>query len=443
MRERPELPPPLPLRARQPGPGGQLLLFAVALALRVLYAWFALGPHALPYSDPAEYDAVAWNLARGLGFSLEAAAGPYPTAMSPPLLPFLVSLLYRVVGHSYFAAVLFQCVIGALIPVLLAALGAALFGAAVGRIAGWLSAVHPLLVAMCGYLLTETLFAATMLLAIAAVVGWVEAPSRVRALGAGIALGVANLARPTILLLPAALLAWAWVPLRAAVPRGERARQFALLLSGVALAIGPWTLRNASVFHAFVPVSSRGGGALLVGNNDIAWYDPARRGGAANEIWFRMGEHEFRGLSELEAQALARSRALEFVRAHAADFPGVALARLLRFWRLSAEGGGTGTWIHPGSPLAPLLRRLDPLFLFSAAVFPLAFWGLFASLRGQHPWLQSLGLWVILYFCLLAVAFFGSLRMRMPVEPLLLLYAAAGIEDVRARARRGRAGGRA
>ena len=433
MRVRPDLSPSLPL-ARPEGLGGLWLLFGVALALRAGYAWFAGGPHALPYSDPAEYDAVAWNLARGLGFSLEAATGPYPTAMSPPLLPFLTSLLYRAIGHFYFAAVLLQCVIGALIPVQLVRLGAALFDSSIGRNAGWLAAIHPLLVAMCGYLLTETLFATTMLLAITLVAAWVARPGRARAFAAGVAWGLANLARPTALLLPAALLPWAWVALRASVGRGERARQSASLLLGVLLAVGPWTLRNAIVFRAFVPISSRGGGALLVGNNDIAWYDPARRGGAANEIWFRMGEHEFLGLGELEAQALARKRALEFVRAHAVDFPGVALARLMRFWRLSTEGGGTGAWVRPGSPLAPLLARLDPLLVFSAVMFPCALLGWVASLRGPRRWLQSLGVWVIVYCCLLAVAFFGSLRMRMPVEPLLILYAAAGVETLSRRA---------
>jgi 4-amino-4-deoxy-L-arabinose transferase-like glycosyltransferase len=428
-----------PARPLRLGPGEGLVLFAVALLMRVAFAWLATGPHATPYSDPAEYDAVAWNLARGVGFSLNAAAGPYPSALSPPLLPFVVSLLYRVVGHSYFAAVLLQCAIGALIPVLLAAFGASLFGRTAGRVAGWLAAVHPLLVAMCANLLTETLFAATMLLAIALTARWVMAPGRTSAFGAGIAWGVANLARPMVLPLPLALFAWAWRPLRGAATRAERVRQMALLLLGMALVIAPWTLRNAIVLHAFVPVSSRGGGALLVSNNWHAWYDPVKRGGASNEVWESMVANEFKGISEQQAQALAQRRAMEFLRAHLSDWPGVAVARLQRFWRLSAEGGGTGAWVRPGSPFAPLLSRLDPLFLWSAVMFPLALWGLVRSLRAPPRWIRSLGLWVIGYFCLLAVAFFGTLRMRMPVEPLLLLYAAVGIEDLRRRVRGGQA----
>ena len=97
-----------------------LLLFFVAFALRAAYAWVAMGPNATPSSDAASYDTVAWNLARGAGFALDGAAGPYPTAFVPPVLPFLTSLLYRVVGHQFFAALLLQCAIGALVPVLLA-----------------------------------------------------------------------------------------------------------------------------------------------------------------------------------------------------------------------------------------------------------------------------------------------------------------------------------
>jgi 4-amino-4-deoxy-L-arabinose transferase-like glycosyltransferase len=413
-----------------------LALYAVSLAVRVAYAFVTTGPDGLPFSDPAEYDTVAWNLARGHGFSLDAKAGAYPSAMSPPLLPWIVGLLYAIAGHWYFAAILLQCVIGAAVPVLLARFAAALSGAAVGRVAGWLAAFDPLVAGLCAYLLTETLFIALLLPALALTAQWVRAPGRMRALGAGVVWGLANLARPTALVLPLALMAWAWRPLAPALARRERAVQMALLVAAMALTIAPWTLRNALVFHAFVPVAARGGGALLAGNNSIAWYDPARRGGASNEQWDSMVQNEFHGMSEPAAQALAQRTALGFIRGHAADAPSVALAKLRRFWRLSAEGGGTGIWQREGSPLTALLRRLDPLFLWSAAVFPLALWGFLVSLRGPRRGFHLLNLWVVLYFCLLTVVFFGSLRMRAPVEPLVLLYAAAGAMELLRRLRR-------
>lgn len=414
-------------------------LYAVALALRVAYAFVTTGPDGLPFSDPAEYDTVAWNLARGLGFSLDAKAGAYPSAMSPPLLPWIVGLLYAIVGHSYFAAILLQCVIGAAVPVLVARFGGALFGRGIGLAAGWLAAVDPLIVALCAYLLTETLFIALLLPALALTARWARSPGRGLALAAGVVWGLANLARPTALVLPIVLFSWGWRPLGLVLSKRERVLQMALLVVAMALTIAPWTLRNALVFRTFVPVAARGGGALLAGNNSIAWYEPARRGGASNELWDHMVQNEFRGMSEPAAQALAQRTALAFIREHAADAPSVALAKLRRFWRLTAEGGGTGVWQREGSPLTALLRRLDPLLLWSAAIFPLALWGLFASLRDPRRQLQLLIVWVVVYFCLLTVVFFGSLRMRAPVEPLVLLFAAAGAADLLRRLRRARA----
>lgn len=71
-------------------------------------------------------------------------------------------------------------------------------------------------------------------------------------------------------------------------------------------------------------------------------------------------------------------------------------------------------------------------------MLPLALWGAASALRGPRRWFQSLGLWVVLYFTALSVVFFGSLRMRLPAEPLVVLFAAAGLDDLlrRARARR-------
>ncbi|HEY6866887.1 MAG TPA: glycosyltransferase family 39 protein [Candidatus Eisenbacteria bacterium] len=394
-----------------------LPMFLVALALRVAYAWLATGPGAQPFSDPAEYDTVAWNLTRGHGFALDGASGPYPTAFVPPLLPWVTSLLYGAVGHRYFAAILLQCVFGALIPLALTGFGSAMYGGTTGRLAGWIAALDPLLVFFSGYLLTESLFTLTLVLALLASASWVKTPRAGRALGTGLAWGIAALARPTALALPAFVAAWAWGPL------------------GLALVVGPWTVRNALVLRAFVPVTTGGGRALLDGNNDAGWSDPELRGGAAGGAWQALAAGELRGLAEPEVDARARAHAVTFLRAHAREWPAMALAKLARFWRLSAEGGGTGTWQRPGSALGPVLRVLDPLRLWSLALFPLAAWGAWLLARAPRRWFQSLSVWVVLYFTAIGVVFFGSLRMRLPAQPMIVLLGAAGLDDLRRRLR--------
>src|SRR5262245_53956346 len=321
MLQRAENPSRRPRRSDRPRPrpGPWLALYSVSLAIRVLYAWFAIGPSALPSSDPAEYDAVAWSLAHGTGFSMAGAGGLYPTAFVPPVVPWLTSLVYRAVGHQFFAAILLQCAIGALVPLLLAGFAASIFGGRASRVAGWLAAVNPLLVFFSGYLLTETTFTALLLLALSMSAAWVKTPRAGRALGVGLTWGFASLARPTALLLPAVVVAWAWVPLGLTIPGRERIRHMALLLLGLALVVGPWGLRNAIGFRALVPVTTGGGRALLDSNNEVVWNDPVRRGGAISTTHVEPYASETRGKSETEADAIARRRALGFLFGHVAE----------------------------------------------------------------------------------------------------------------------------
>ncbi|MGH7742248.1 MAG: ArnT family glycosyltransferase [Candidatus Eiseniibacteriota bacterium] len=427
---------PAPTRAARERPTSAapfLALFLGALALRLAYVVVAAGVAAQPYSDALEYDQVAWNLARGAGFRLGEGLAAYPTAFVPPLLPWLVSLVYRVAGHQYFAALVLQCVAGALVPLLAYSLGAAMFGGRVGWRAGVIAAVNPLLVFFSGYLLTETVFSVTLLAALIASVEWVKTPRPGRATGAGLLWGVAALARPPALLLPLVVAAWGWRPLGLALRAGDRRRQVALLLAGAALVIAPWTLRNAVMMHAFVPVTTGVGRALLDSNNPTVWNDHTRRGGAVAALETEPYASEFRGLSEVHTDALARRRAWEFLDAHRGEWVAMAGAKLARFWRVSAEGGGTGNWQRDGSPLAALRARVDPLFIWSLLVMPLAAWGMVRSAWGLRRWFQVLPLLVIAYFTLGAMVFWGALRMRLPIEPLVALLAAVGFEDLRRR----------
>lgn len=428
-------------RRREPArfPWGGLAMFAVALLVRALYAWLTYGANAAPSSDATTYDTIAWNLAHGVGFQLDGGGGHYPTAFVPPVVPWLTSLLYRVAGHRFFAAILLQCAIGACVPLLLASFASATFGGNVGRLAGWLAAFDPLLVFFSGYLLTETTFTAALLIALAASAEWVKTPRPGRAFGAGLLWGLAALTRPTALPLPLLIAGWAWVPLGLTLAGRDRVRQVALLFLGLAVVVAPWTMRNAVALRAFVPITTGGGRALLDANNARVWDDPVQRGGATSVYHLEPWASELRGLSEPQADARAGQLAREFLLGRVAQWPAMAVHKLARFWRLTAEGGRTGAWQSAGTPIQRLRSVVDPLLLWSLFLLPLALWGVVRVLQGQRRLFQSLGLFVIGAFSLGAVVYWGALRMRVPIEPLVVLYAAAGFEDLRLRMRaRGR-----
>jgi 4-amino-4-deoxy-L-arabinose transferase-like glycosyltransferase len=416
-----------------------LAMFLVALVLRGAHAWLVHGPGAQPSSDSLTYDTLAWNLARGMGFHMMGDVGTYPTAFVPPGVPWLVSLLYRAIGHSFFAAVLLMCVIGALVPPLVRQLGRAMFGPNPGRIAGWLAACDPLLVFFSGYLLTETPFSVALLLALLASESWLKRPTVGRAFGTGIVWGLAALTRPTALPLPLLVAAWSWGPLGLWLAPAERRRHVLMLLLGVVLAIAPWTLRNAVTMRAFVPITTGGGRSLLDANNALVWDDPALRGGAIGILDAEPWATRYRGLTEVEIDRRARSEAVAFLGSRVRDWPGAALAKLSRFWRLSGTTRSTGSWAAPEAGFARRLAALDPLFFWSLLCFPLGAWGVAATWRSTRRHFQLLPLWVIAAFSAFSVLYWGALRLRLPIEPLVMLYAGVGLADVLRRYRMWRA----
>ena len=418
-----------PAPRSSPLPG--LLLFGVAFAVRVLYVWVSQGPHATASSDAALYDTAAWNLARGLGLALDGANGPYPTAVVPPVTSWLASLLYHLTGHNYFAALIGQCAIGALTPLIVAALGGALFGGAAGRLAGWLTAFHPLLVFFCGYLLTEATFTTLLMLALLASVSWVKTPRPARALGTGLLWGIAILTRPTAALLPFVVGAWAWGPLGLTLAARDRLRQAALLLLGVTLVVLPWSVRNSLVTGHVVALKTGAGRAFLDSNNPVLWSNPATRGGANNTYVIEPYASLLEGHTETQVDSIGSALAWQFLNAHRAEWPAMAWAKLARFWRLTSEGGATGDWQGAQSPLRKLMRLIDPLLVWSLLTLPFAVWGVGRSLTGSRRWFQSIGLMVIAFFTLLTIPYWGALRLRVPIEPLVMIYAAAGFEDAR------------
>jgi 4-amino-4-deoxy-L-arabinose transferase-like glycosyltransferase len=427
-------------RLRLPKPSGEAwAVFGVALAVRLAYVLAVHPAGAQPSSDSIAYDELGWNLARGMGFQFMGESALYPTAKAP-LLPWLVSLVYRVTGHVFMAALLAQAVLGAFVPLLVRSLGGSMFNPPVGRLAGWLAAVHPLLVFFSGYLLTENLFSVVVLAAVLASAAWLRHPRAGRAFGAGLLWGLAALTRPTALPLPAAVAAWAWAPIGLSLRPGERTRQVALLLLGTALAIAPWTARNAIVLREFVPITTGGGRTLLDANNAIVWDDPALRGGAISTAEREPWRTRWRNLSEAEVDRAAGAEAVAFGLARWREWPGVAWAKFSRFWRLRSQTPSTGRWFQPGSLPDRLVGLADPLLWWSLVLFPCAMWGLFRTLRHSRRHFQLLPLVVVAMFTVGALVFWGALRLRVPAEPMVLLYASVGLTDLARRFRARRAG---
>ena len=301
-------------------------LAAAGIALRALYL-FTVGRHVTGVGDWHFYHWQANLIADGRGF-----IEPYkfrfdhhvsPSAGHPPLYPLALSGVSLLGATSELAHRSLGLVLGAGTIVLVGLLGRRAGGDRLGLVAAGLCAVYPLMVAVDGALMSETLYGP--LIAVALLAAWrlLDHPGPWIALGTGAAIALAALTRSEALLL-VPLLAWpaAWRggsgwPLRAA-----------LATVGCVLVLAPWTVRNADRFGAFVAISTNDA-TVVAGANCPLTYGGVDLGG-----WNIECISERREDNEAEQAAIWRREARDYARDHVGRLPIVAAVRFLRVWDL-------------------------------------------------------------------------------------------------------------
>jgi 4-amino-4-deoxy-L-arabinose transferase-like glycosyltransferase len=428
-----------------------LLLFLGSLALRVL-AVLVIGEYRNPNVWESGRIAAALVAGHGFAFDWRAMFGApvEPLAAStwwPPAYPAFLAACHVVApGAPYLAASLAQAALSALVPLLLLAMGRRLFGARAGWIAAVLAAVHPPLVGFAALIQTAlleiVLTAAALWLALRAqdaarpqepmqAPGSLreQEPPRVRerprmpaggpraardAFAAGVATAAAGLTRPPALaLLAVAPFAWraSGAPARAA------ARRWAAMLAGAAILLAPWVARNRAVRGEWVLVSSNGGWNLYVGNNPAGTADRADLAGSVPPAF----RDTLMTMNEVEGDRFLRRRALDFIRAHPAETARRVTERARNLlWFNETFGTSSG--------YSRVLRGT------TRAVYQTS-WALLlpAALAGMILTRRDARRHVLLYGAIAAnaaviLATFFVNRYRAPIEPILILFAAAAID---------------
>jgi 4-amino-4-deoxy-L-arabinose transferase-like glycosyltransferase len=257
------------------------LLLALALVLRLGYVAATPGYQAM--NDAHNYDVHARSIAAGHGFAHIGSGPSGETAFRPPGYPYLLAGVYSLSGVERAKAStrlqagrIANALVGTVIVALIGVLSAQLFDRRVGLVAMALGAVYLPLILVGGSLMSEPLFAALLVGALAAAVQHRRSAHRYHwALVAGVLGGLAVLTRANAAILLAPLVVavwdarprWSW---RALAPP-------AALVAVAVAAVAPWTIRNAVVFDSFVPVSTQLGTALAGTYNDAARTDRDHR----------------------------------------------------------------------------------------------------------------------------------------------------------------------
>ena len=394
------------------------LVFALALALRVAYILEAdaspLFEH--PAVDAKTYTHHAQRLAAGNWLGI--GEGPF---WQPPLYPYFLGAVKVLFPESFFYAVRFvQALLGALVCAMSWWIGRALFNPAVGLLAGIGAALCGPLIFFDGELLPASLAAFVDLLALVVLLRVWRRPSRWGFLGAGAAFGVGALAVPTVLTFAVAVpivLLWR-------APRRQGLIWAGAFALGVVLAVTPVAWRNWAIGGDGVGISYNAGINLYIGNNpDYAETVAIRPGWEWDEL---VTQPARAGIERPSAKsAYFAERAWDYIKGDPTGWLGLMGHKLGAFWHGDERGRNQPIyfWRTYSNVLSASLWKAGIAFPFGL-VAPLALWGMLLSLRRIGP---TWPLLFVLSYCLGVVAFFVAARYRVPVLPVLLVFAAYGL----------------
>ena len=383
-------------------------ILSVGLAMRLLVLWTVVKnyPPGWVFTRGMEMGWLAKSILDGQGLGSPFGVPTGPSAFVAPGYPILIAGVFRLFGsYSFASEMVVMCAQIALNLVtvwLMMRVARTLFDQRVAVVAGLVWACSLPLVWM------PTIFWDTSL-AICLFVGLLDRVLRLKDkttwltwvfLGAYCA--VTALINPAMILILAAMLGWlAWIR-RKTQPLGIPVAALAFCV-----VFSPWPIRNAKVFHAFIPLRTTVGFELWMGNRHGAT-------GFLDESLFpsfnaaELNDYKARG--ELDYTAHKSELAKQYIFTHPKSFLHLTGVRIVRYW------------FGAGSEKGSLIFVLHAALTFGFGIAGL--WMLFRRRRFDVAILFALPL---LLFPLPYYITHAEFRYRLALDPLLTILAAYAV----------------
>ena len=369
-----------------------------------------------------EMGRIARSIAQGHGYGNPYGDSTGPTAWEPPLYPYLMAAVFKVLGvytyPSAWALLTINSLLSALTCIPIYLIASKTFGE---RVALWSArtwAFLPYIWYWSVHWIWDTTFTPLMLSLILLLSLELQESREWRHwIIFGLLWGVGALANSTMLAFLPFCALWIW---------RQRHRRGLSSLSGVAvssaiffLVLTPWLVRNYEVFGRFVFLRDDFGLQFRLGNGDGAdgmsrvYLQPN-----LNELEFE----KFQRMGELAYAADCKRLAFDWIRAHPRRFLVISLKRTVYYWNgVPKPTDSTAFWDFRSS-----------LFLASSV---LAIWGLILALRQKRPgaWLFAglIATYPAVYYVV-----YPHARYRHPIEPELLILAVFLLSQVKDRTRK-------
>jgi len=357
-----------------------------------------------------------------LAAQINAGGIPHAYFMSP-LYPYIIAITASITGNPELWVRVLQSILGGTTVFVTYLLGRELFDRSTGLAAAAIAAVYAPFIYYDGLLLTESLQTLLITAHLYVLVTGFRRRELQYWVAAGMLFGLSVITRASIIaFLPAVFVVWFFLregtrpPLR---------NMLVYALTTLAMLI-PTAMHNATVEGVFMPVTSSFGFNLFAGNNESAtglYSMPEDIDLEKDPNGARWVEHKTgREMNAAEISAFWRDRAIAWMTAH----PGQTVSLLFRKALLFFYPGEID---QLGLSMRFYTQEYGPVIGLPAGVFPILL--ILAAIGGLIALRTHSGSWIPPAFfsvhVVSTVIFFVSARLRLPIMPVLMLYAAFAV----------------
>lgn len=415
-----------PLKLRRITFAVPVVIFIIALCPRLLFLYeYRSHPFfSTPQLDSSYYNIWAQRILAG------DLAGGTTAYWASPFYAYLIAIFQAFLDSSATMLVrLLQIVLGSVTCLLVYRMGEERFGRRAGIVGAIMLSFYSFSIYMDAELLKNSLAAFTLTASLA-IVGSSRKEFFRPFLIAGILLGLTVINMPNVLLLTPAILLF---PLLDTKPFRQRFIAAGSICAGMILVISPVTARNWAVERDFVLSTYAGGSAFFFSNNTSS--DGGIQAMISDNLFtVDIGKEESstRAIAEAAVGRHLKSSEisawwLERGKKHVRDYPlpilGLFMKKIAMFWNWYEVPDNVDFYYIKG--WSRLLSQ--PLVSFGA-IAPLAIFGLIIALRSRKR--ECICDTVIVISFMLSVTLFMVYgRYRLPIVPLLCVYAGHGVSS--------------
>ena len=398
-----------------------IIMILIAFALRMAVVAFLYEDQLDPARDhwtfAYETGRVARSIATGEGFGNPQYEPTGPTALMPPLFPYLLAAVFKIFGvYSKASAIVIlgiQSFFSAISCVPIFFFTKKSFGERAAKWAAWGWVFFPYAIYFSAdwvWSTCITTFLLSVLFLMALHLG--ETTTWWKWASFGLLYAVTALTDPIVLAVLPFLGGWAAYGLY----RQKRGWLKPAAISAIVflVTISPWFVRNYRTFHTVIPVRDGFGLELYTGNNGYT------------EHWVNRNKFpahnpdelaQYKQLGEIEYMSLKKRQGLEYIASHPGSSVWLAIRRAGYIW--------TGFWSFSKAYLQE--EPLDPFNVVVCSVLSvLTLIGLFFSFRNRLP-VALPYLAVLLFFPLVYCATHPEVYYRRPIDPIFVSLAAYAI----------------